>query len=291
MMKHMKGLIALDIDGTITPDLLKIPDEVVSYLENLTHDGWVICLITGRSFHFAEPAIKQLRFPFYLALLNGALMLEMPQRHIVKQHYIEMKSLPQLDKISENEPTDFVIYSGYENGDVCYYRPHRFSTEMLRYVEGRAAAYREVWKAVDDFGLLGIESFPSIKCIGTKEVIERMSSRAMEEFDIAMPVIRDPWRVGYYVGLGTHAGINKGKAILDLKEILSLSRVIAAGDDFNDLPMLQVADISIVMESAPLEMHAHADILAKPATQNGIIDALGRAIFKERFNDRNDKTI
>jgi Cof subfamily protein (haloacid dehalogenase superfamily) len=274
----MKGLIALDIDGTITSDLLKIPEEVVNYLEKLTQTGWVLCLITGRSFHFAETVIKNLRFPYYLSLLNGALILEMPMRRVVQKHYINFDTVLSMDSISENEPTDFVIYSGYENGDISYYRPQRFSADNLRYVEGRAAAYHEVWKAVEDFGSLGIKSFPSLKCIGTKEIIERMSKRVTQELHLAMPVIRDPWKEGYYVGLGTHAGINKGKAILDLKEIRKISKVIAAGDDFNDMPMLQVADISIVMETAPLEMHAHADILAKPASQNGIIPALEKAL-------------
>ena len=46
--------------------------------------------------------------------------------------------------------------------------------------------------------------------------------------------------------------------------------VLAAGDDLNDISMLQAADIKIVMPAAPKEMHPMATILAN----DGIIEAL-----------------
>jgi hydroxymethylpyrimidine pyrophosphatase-like HAD family hydrolase len=42
--------------------------------------------------------------------------------------------------------------------------------------------------------------------------------------------------------------------------------------------MLRAADVKIVMHSAPLEMHALADIIAKPSYQYGIIEALQKAL-------------
>jgi HAD superfamily hydrolase (TIGR01484 family) len=284
ILKTMKGIIALDIDGTITADLLRIPQEVLFFLKELSEE-WIICLVTGRSFHFAEPAIKNIDFPFHLAVLNGSLILKMPEREIVKRHYIELKDIDGIEKICENDPTDFVIYSGFENRDVCYFRPQCFSEEILKYLQARAVAFKEIWKPIKDFHTLNhdlnIDSFPSLKVIGSYEVVQRVAKLTMEQFDIAMPVIRDPRKEGYYVGLGTHIGINKGNAVIDLKESLrNRGVVIAAGDDFNDIPMLRVADICIVMETAPEEMHAMADIVAKPASENGIIEALRIAVAR-----------
>ena len=54
--------------------------------------------------------------------------------------------------------------------------------------------------------------------------------------------------------------------------------MIAAGDDLNDISMLDRANIKIVMYSAPLEMHDLADIIAKPSYQYGIIEALQKAL-------------
>ncbi len=279
----MSGLITLDIDGTLTSDLVKIPNEVVHYLERLSKRGWTICLVTGRSFYFAEPSIRNLSFPFFLGILNGALILEMPSKKIIKRHYIQLDSLSGIEKICENEPTDFVIYSGFESGDVVYYRPDHLPPDLCKYLEERARSFSEIWKPVDDFRSLEIKEFPSIKCIGSHDVIQRVASRTRNEFHLSMPVIRDPKQESFYVGVGTDVGINKGKVLKDLKELLSITRlVIAAGDDYNDIPMLEEADISIVMETAPQEMHALADIIAKPASQNGIIDALGTALGMEK---------
>ena len=79
----MKGIIALDIDGTLTADIHCIPNEVARYLEHLEFEGWKICLITGRPFSLANHAVEDLTFPFLLAVPNGAVMLEMPERTIL----------------------------------------------------------------------------------------------------------------------------------------------------------------------------------------------------------------
>ena len=45
----MKGIIALDIDGTITVEHHSIEPEVVRYLSGLAAEGWKMIFITGRT--------------------------------------------------------------------------------------------------------------------------------------------------------------------------------------------------------------------------------------------------
>jgi hydroxymethylpyrimidine pyrophosphatase-like HAD family hydrolase len=90
--------------------------------------------------------------------------------------------------------------------------------------------------------------------------------------------IRDPLNPKLHLLLVTDAQASKGfcldRLIKALHKKQKMGKIIAAGDDRNDLSMLLKADIRIVMSTAPEEVKKEADILAKPVEQNGIIEAL-----------------
>lgn len=276
-----KGLIALDIDGTTTPDLHSIPQSTVSYLRNLVSLGWDLAFITGRSFKLASSPLQSLNFPYHLGVYNGGIILKMPERKIVHKQYLNSSIFDAFEKICKEEPTDFSLYTGCENGDICYYRPHKFSSDLLEYVEKRVIDCKERWEPVESYESLPFMNFVSIKCFGVGESSKRIQERIESEVGLHAPMILDPYHQGYYVIQATHPEVNKGTAVQHLKSLLQVEKnVIAAGDDYNDVSMLNEADIKIVMEGAPGPVKQHADIIAGSAQKEGIIQALEEAIQK-----------
>lgn len=271
----MKGIIALDIDGTITDDHHTISNKVVEFLASLQKEGWCLVFITGRSFCWGFEVLQSFPFPHYFAVQNGAILLEMPSRKILKKKYLDRSHLPAMEKSCEGEPSSFVIYGGFEYNDVCYYRPCTFSAEMLDYILRRNQAFKEDWVAVESFGNLPISQYASFKAFGTFESAQRIISRIEHEVGFHVPLIRDPFQKDRYVVQATHPNVSKGEAVKDLKSILNFSgMVIAAGDDNNDRTMLAEANIKIVMATAPDDMLLSADVIAAPAVHLGIIEGL-----------------
>lgn len=280
----MQGLIALDIDGTITHQLHSISEEIVHYLHHLYQKGWVIFFVTGRPYQFSEKIILNFPFPFYLAVQNGAIVLEMPSKKIIGKKYISNKIFPKMEKICFERRTDFVIYGGVELEDHCLYRPQNFQTPLLDYLRRRCEALGEVWEAVAAFDHLPMDSFPSLKCFGNHQEMINLSSIVEEKLHLHVPVIKDPFGKGHvYVAQATHAEVDKGKALKELKRLLAWDGiVIAAGDDANDLPMLKEADYKIVIDTASHELQKHADEVAPSCPRGeGLISALNKLIAKE----------
>ena len=277
----MLGTIALDIDGTITAEHHALSKPVVDYFMALKQAGWRFIFITGRTFSWGNDVLQFLPFDYYVAVQNGAIILHMPSKRIVSKKYIDRSVFPIMDQICQNEPTDYVLYTGFEYGDVCYYRPQHFSKELLVYVEHRKKTLKETWFPVESYEGVHQQSFPSLKCIGSYETIARIAQKIDKELGLHVPIIKDPFNPNYYVAQATHANIDKGQALRDL---LSLNGqglpVIAAGDDNNDKSMLAAADYRVVMATAPEEMKLGADIIAPPATEDGIIQGLDEAIAK-----------
>ena len=94
-------------------------------------------------------------------------------------------------------------------------------------------------------------------------------------------MIGDPCGEGveYYVGQATHAKADKGHALRRyIDRVGGGVPVIAAGDDNNDIPMLETADVAIAMGTAAGPIRAIADLVAPSAKEYGIIAGLKAAI-------------
>jgi Cof subfamily protein (haloacid dehalogenase superfamily) len=274
----MKGMIALDIDGTLTVPGHPISNEIVRYLAQLVHEKWVILIITGRNFQWAHNVLKVLSFPYYLAVQNGAIVLEMPAKKIIDKKYLGKHIIPIMQEVCKGEPTDFVIYSGCEYDDLCYYRPKFFSDDLLKYVQARAEAFGETWQPVNSFESIGLEKFASVKCFGLHKPALEIAARIEDTLGLHVPLIRDPFNEEYYVAQATHPDVSKGRAVQDLAKTLGIREpIIAAGDDYNDRSMLAVATTKVVMATAPKDMLLEADIIAPSAADNGLIAGLHAA--------------
>lgn len=287
----IKGLIALDIDGTITVEHHTLPAAVVQYMSTLVKSGWGLVFITGRTFGWGYEVLKSLPFQYYFAVQNGAIILEMPSRRVVARRYLDRSVIPKMNEVCRDEPSDFVVYAGFEHDDICYFRPKRFSSELSSYLERRVNTLKEKWCPVETFEEMPIDAFASVKCFGSHSSALRLVEKIEQQVGLHVPLIRDPFDESYFVAQATHPEISKGRALQDLMGITGhLGAVIAAGDDRNDRSMLDVAHIKVVMETAPEEILQLADIVAPTAAEEGIIKGLEDALklYREKFETRRE---
>jgi hydroxymethylpyrimidine pyrophosphatase-like HAD family hydrolase len=275
----MKGWIALDIDGTLTSEIFSIPEPVLNRLKTLSQQGWGLILLTGRPFSFGYPLLKSFEAPYFFGVQNGSAVLEMPSRRLFSSHSLKPTTIALLEEAYKGEKEDFLIYSGYEKGDFCTYRPAHFSPELLHYFERMKPLSAAPWHPVKEFMFAPEERFPLMKCLGSYEHMARIAQLLKPFSKLSVTLIRDPMLEGLYLNLVTHCKATKGEvlqAILDKQGVEG--PVIAAGDDRNDISMLLAADVRIVMETAPQEVLDIAHIVAPAASKMGILDALDEVI-------------
>lgn len=271
----MRGLITLDIDGTLTASLGKIPEAVMTYLAKIFESGWEIAFITGRSFSVTWPALKVLPFPFHIAVQNGALLFQMPEGKIVERRQVCRSNFAAIEEICTKYQTDYAVFNFSQGKDEIYYRPGRHRELMRSYLAKRACTFGENWIPVECYNALDLADISSLKVIGDRETAVNVAREIALITDFCCPVICDPYQEGYFVSQMTHSMANKGSAAKTLYNLLGIKGpLIAAGDDFNDQSMLEIADYKIVMATAPKELHVLADCLAPPSSEAGIITGL-----------------
>ncbi len=274
-----KGWIALDIDGTITLDKYSVPSAVTDFLRSLQRDGWNIAMATGRPLAFAQMALSEFDFPYTFLAQNGSLALEMPEKRLLFKSYISSTSIPLLEKAYEGIDSDFLIYAGFEKGDFCYWRPKHFSREDLHYLSDLQKRQKEKWEELSQYQHLPIDAFPLVKCFGDEARVSCIANRLRSFGHFEVAKIRDPFAEGYQILLVTDQKASKGNALLKVLQLKGRGqRIIAAGDDENDISLLKVADVKIAMAHAPETLQQVATFIAPPTKDCGIIDALKIAV-------------
>lgn len=240
----MKLILALDLDGTVVNQFNPISFELVDLMKEFQLKGALIAFVTGRMFSYAHIALKDLDFPYLLALQNGADIVKMPGKSIISRSYIQVKDLQRkLQKVQ----VPYILYTGIDQGDFCYYQKNLFNKSELIYLEELKKISVKPWREYQAIEEVGDLSIPLVKFFGTKEELIPLE---LYFFEYSAKVIKDSVDPSKYILLLTSPNASKGQVIKYLKDFKEDSFVIAAGDDRNDIPMFLEANYSIAMPHA-----------------------------------------
>ncbi len=274
----MRGIIASDIDRTLTNSDHIIPEDVITYLHSCYNDGFEIVFLTGRTYKFSKKALSLCDFPFHLAVQNGAEVLKMPEEVFCMQRFLTKEMALKIRSVLNLSGRDFTFYSGSAHGDICYYEKGRFSGKALEYVNFSKGYGAVNWVEVDSIEKLDIDHFSLVRTFGSKEEMEELKALVLSIAFVSAVILHDVHKENEYILMISSLGVDKGGALRRLVEHYDWKGVIiACGDDLNDVSMFAEADISIGMENGHPELLKIATIIAKPSYDMGIIDALKQA--------------
>ncbi|MCH7736017.1 MAG: HAD family phosphatase [Chloroflexi bacterium] len=79
----------------------------------------------------------------------------------------------------------------------------------------------------------------------------------------------------------TLAGVDKAAGVLRVGRTLGVdpANMVAVGDSYNDLPMLEACGSSVAMGDAPPEVRAAADYVAPPVSEDGLAVAINEYVL------------
>ena len=182
------GIIALDLDGTTIcnsgPHVKNIPPKIEQCLSTLYQQGWTVFFVTGRSSSISKYFLKNCSFPYYLAGQNGSIITHQPSNQIIFTRYLAHELIPQLEFFFSGQALDFVIYSGYHNQDTCYYQRKNFPKDLFDTIQELEKEFQDPWVEVNSYRNLCPSGFPSFKCYGLKQAVEKASNLLKEKFHI-----------------------------------------------------------------------------------------------------------
>lgn len=229
--------LASDLDGTLFFNELpgNIKPEDLSAVIEFQKKGHLFGVCTGRAFSDIVKN-KTIPFDFYIAS-SGALILD-KQQQIIHEELVDY----QIIKAIFDQYVDHFDVFVQGNKRLYSYKTGRFPVNTTIITDISVLESKHLYG-------LSIDAFNEANA---KEVVSQIN-----------------WQYGKYVEAFQNVdsidvvkkGCSKGNGLKILKEKLQLDTIYAIGDSYNDLPMLDYADIAFTFNSSDLPVKQHADYL------------------------------
>jgi Cof subfamily protein (haloacid dehalogenase superfamily) len=262
-------LLVLDIDGTIAGVSNQINPAVKQAVQAAQAKGIQVAIATGRMYCSALRFHQDIGSDLPLLAYQGALIKD-PATETILRHLTVSKRLATqlLDYFEQPELRNLLSVHFYINDQLHV----RELTE-----ESRLYALRCSVNAIPVGDLrttLETEPTKVLALCDDSDVIEHLLGTLKQQYTPAELYLTKSVATFFEA---TNPWVNKGAAVRYLaEEILGLQakNVMAVGDNFNDVEMLEYAGISVAMGNAPQKVKAIAQHVAPSVEQDGVAAAI-----------------
>lgn len=267
-------VIALDIDGTLVKSNGELSPKVKDALLLAQKDyGLRLVLASGRPTPALAELAKELeldRYSGYLLPYNGGRVYNARAlSHPIVEHSLPEGLIGELYQICTEYGACILTYTDKE-----------LISERIDdpYIQLEVGITKMPTLQVEDF----VHAAPSrpAKCLatGSQEVIQALELAVRERFAGRIEAFRSNPHFLELVPIG----VNKGNALSRLLERLDYDRreLIAVGDSYNDLEMIQLAGLGVAMANADEAIKSCADYVTLSNDEDGVAHLLQKYIFE-----------
>lgn len=265
----MIELLALDVDGTLVDERMTIPERVRMTVLRVQQEGVTVTLATGRMMESTAPFARELGIQAPLICYQGGLVQALDADEPLHRATMDRQLV-----------RDALQWSGEQGWHAALYADHTIFLAERRRPE---SFYRDLLgpnlRWVDDLVAV-LEGHDPAKFLF---IAERSEADAIEaalraRFGGRMEIVRShEWFVE-----GNPLGVSKGDALRRLADHLGVdrARVMAIGDQGNDVSMLVWAGVGVAMGSGSSEAKDAADWIAPAFGEDGAVVAMERFILE-----------
>lgn len=288
----MIKLIASDMDGTLLDSKMAISEDNASAIREAARQGVEFMVATGRAYAEAKPPLEDAGIECAMITLNGAQVFDKTGKSIFTAGIEKETVYKILDLLDETEiyyeiSTNEGIISERQEKRIENFAAH--IAETMPHLTYKVA----IAMAAAHLSLLEITYVKSIREAIKKEDIQVLK---IIGFSIDGPKVLGP--VGLEIGKlpdivitssaqnnieVNHKNAQKGIAVANIAKKLEVDpeQVMAIGDNFNDVSMLQWAGVSFAMGNAEVEVKDYAKYTTSTNLENGVGEAILRAIRED----------
>lgn len=258
----MYRLLVLDLDGTLTNSKKEIPQRNLDTLIRAQEEGLRIVLASGRPTFGITPLAKQLqldRFGGYILSFNGGQIIDCKTNEVICETVLDTAHYDYLYEMGNTD--EFKIVS-YEDD---YIVTEDIENEYIRY---EAFLNKMPLKEVTNFRAHFDYPLPKCLVVGEPSKLAELEDVMRNHLEGHMSVYRSE---PFFLEL-LPLGIDKAKSLAVLLDKIGMKReeMMACGDGFNDLSMIQYAGLGVAMANAQDVVKEAADHITVSNEECGV---------------------
>ncbi|MEM8547231.1 MAG: HAD family hydrolase [Pseudomonadota bacterium] len=270
-------LVVFDLDGTLLNRESVISDFTRETLELLAGRQIAYTVATGRTLHASRDILAGHGFILPQAYKNGVVIWNPDLGHFSHHNMLTTDELQHvMSACDANDITPFVFTLVGNNDHAVYHAEPRNNAEQ--YIVNEYSVRR------------GLQSRPIESLQGTDQICNVSAVGATDSIRAITDAVKNEDHLVAYWGMALetkdlswldihHSDASKGSAIVTLKELLGIERVVCFGDSDNDLSMFAQADESYAPSNAKNYVKERATAVIGHHDEDGIARFL-----RERFS-------
>jgi len=263
-------LIALDVDGTLLDDRHQITEQTKATIWEAYEQGCKIVLCTGRGPDNALPVLQELEMEGTMITHNGSATVHADERgqSVLHEFTFPMSEIVPLVEYARREGVHFDVCTSYN-----MYIERLDERAKMMYVQ-----YGVNPKLVRDVIDLQI---PLVKMTlsGAAEVLDRVQ-KEWDEMQLygSLRMLRSG---DFFIDMMNPAA-SKGNALRELAASWNIGRehILAIGNYYNDIDMLEFAGLGIAVANSPDEVKAAAGAVTSSNNDEGVHEAILRYVLE-----------
>lgn len=265
-------LIAVDLDGTLVRSDQSISQRTMDTLIRVQEMGVKVAVASGRptfgTAHVAD-ALRLEEFGGYVMSYNGGEIYDWGTKTRLHAQTLDEKVIPYLYTCAREHGMPIMTYIGKEVVS---------EVKNNEYIQYSVMRNRMTIRQVDDF-VAASERAGIVKCIivGDPTLLPALEAELQTALEGKAGVFRSE---PFFLEI-VPVGIDKAKGLAILLEKIGIRReeIIAFGDGYNDVPMLQFAGMGVAMGNASEEIQKTADFVTQSNDADGIVFAIENLIL------------
>ncbi len=259
-------MVAIDLDDTLLRDDLTISEPTKEAIKEAASLGVKVTFATGRMYQSALPYAKDLGINVPIITYQGAYVKD------TKGEVLLAKTIaPDLAKE--------IILKGreYRSHVQVYIDDQLYAEKENEYVKKYSKISNVKFNIVNDLLALTNKEMLKILYIDESAKLDRIWQELRQFFGEKVNITKSK---EFFLEF-THPQGTKGQAVKYLADRLEipLEKVIAIGDNLNDLDMIEVAGLGVAMGNGHPKLKEKADYITSQNNDDGVLEVLKRFIL------------
>ena len=272
-------LIAIDIDGTLLDPHFQISEANMRSLRGAHELGIEIAFVTGRRHTFALPIAEALGFPVTMVSSNGAVTRRSTGELFHRDLMPRSTAVALIEHMTEFRHYFVLTFDRESRGTLVCESADKLNVSIQRWME-KNAEYIEFVRPVER--ALTEDPIQSMFA-GNIETMMRAQQHLLSDETLLqrITVLKTQYDQRDLCIIDVlNAGVTKGHALRRWAEHHGIPResIVAIGDNFNDVEMLDYAGIAFIMGNACEELRSAGYRLTLGNDQSGVAHAVEQVL-------------
>ena len=278
----MRTLYVSDLDGTLLGTDSRVSQRSGEIITELGKAGALITVATARTPATVEPLLSGVKIVPPAIVMTGASLWEHGSCTYRDTKLIDENTAEAIMRCAIAHGVQPFVYTLADEGHLAVYRNGEMSEHDRRFVEERRHLplkrfYLDPGRTEPPYGVKRIILFFAM---GALDRINALAADLRSSIDCSVSNYVDIF--GKDVGILEvfASGISKAEAVKSVAHEYGCDRIVVFGDNLNDIPMMQVADLAVAVGNALPEVKSAAHHVIGPNSA----DSVAKFIFEDYYS-------